>query len=113
MLNADMALVFILGALLPIIGDQPRQVEAFLDRVEAGMQMPEGARPLSAYWRSYFPAAGGKKVQAIYSTTHAAGRQWVISNPGPFIVDGGCAIITVVIDVSSERVEAAECNGVG
>ena len=49
----------------------------------------------------------------LFSTIRPAGRAWVERNPGPFIVDGGCAIVTIVIDAASERIEHAECNGVG
>lgn len=93
--------------------DHPQAIDDLLDRVETRIQMPPGAEPIGTYWRSYFPVQGGKKVQASYSKTHAPGRQWVATNPGPFIADGGCSVITVVIDVASERVEKAECNGVG
>jgi hypothetical protein len=87
--------------------------ETFLDRVEAQVRMPDGARPLKAYSRSYFPVQNGAKIMGIYSTLSAPGRRWVAQNPGPFIMDGGCAVITVVIDAATGTIEHVECNGVG
>src|SRR4051794_2242379 len=87
--------------------------DAFLDRVEAQVRMPDGARPLRAYSRSYFPVQNGAKIVGIYSTLSAPGRQWVAQNPGPFIMDGGCAIVTVLIDAATGKIERVECNGVG
>lgn len=49
----------------------------------------------------------------IFSLIDAPGRRWVAQNPGPFVADGGCAIVTVVIDAASGSIEKAECNGVG
>ena len=49
----------------------------------------------------------------VLTTLRSPGRHWVAQNPGPFVADGGCAIITVVIDAETQRVEHVECNGVG
>ena len=34
----------------------------FLDRVEKNVRLPAGARPLKAYFRSYFSAQDGAKI---------------------------------------------------
>lgn len=75
--------------------------------------MPPAAKPLAAYSRSYFPIEGRAKIMGIFSLIDAPGRRWVAQNPGPFVADGGCAIVTVVIDAASGSIEKAECNGVG
>ena len=99
--------------LLACVPPMPDPAELFLDRIEAGILLPPGARPFSAYSRSYFKIQDGAKVMGVYSTLSPPGRRWVPANPGPFVMDGGCAIITVIIDVRTERIEHAECNGVG
>src|SRR4051812_23061861 len=92
-----------LQALLLLACTQPpmQDRDAFLDRIEAQIQLPHGARPLKAYSRSYFPVQNGAKIMGIYSTLNPAGRRWVAQNPGPFIADGGCAIVTVLVDAAT------------
>jgi hypothetical protein len=104
-----------LKSLLLLACAQPpvQSQDAFLDRIEAQIQLPEGARPLKAYSRSYFPVQNGAKIMGIYSTLSASGRRWVAQNPGPFIADGGCAIVTVIVDAVTGTIEQAQCNGVG
>jgi hypothetical protein len=87
--------------------------DRFLDPVERGLQMPPGAKPLEQYSRSYFYIDGGKKVMGVFTTLRPPGRRWTHGNPGPFLADGGCAIVTVVIDARTQRVDSVECNGVG
>jgi hypothetical protein len=87
--------------------------DAFLDSLEARIHLPDGARPLNAYSRSYFPVQNGAKIMGIYSTLSAAGRRWVAQNPGPFIADGGCAIVTVMVDAATGTIEQVQCNGLG
>jgi hypothetical protein len=98
----------LLGCARPSAG-----TDRFLDTLEKGIQMPSGSKPLQEYSRSYFYLEGGKKVMGVLTTLRSPGRRWVARNPGPFMADGGCAIITVVIDAASQRVEQVECNGVG
>lgn len=102
------ALVLMLGAAAP---PQPVLDEAFLDRVEAIVVLPAKAKPVAAYSRSYFPLPGGTKVVAVYSLFEPPGRRWVQSHPGPFILDGGCATITVMIDITAGTPDSVECGG--
>ena len=99
--------------LLACVHQTADPAELFLDRIEATILLPPGARPFSSYSRSYFRIEEGAKVMGVYSTLSPPGRRWVPANPGPFVMDGGCAIVTVIIDVRTETVEQAECNGVG
>lgn len=101
------------AALAQQLPSTPDQQERFLNRVEARINMPAGAKPLAAYSRSYFPVDGGAKIMGVYSTLSAPGRRWVRENPGPFISDGGCAIVTVLIDTLTGDIESVECNGIG
>lgn len=99
--------------LLACAGQQGDPREEFLTRAERRIRLPPAAKPLEAYSRSYFPIEGGTKIMGIFSLLKPAGRHWVAQNPGPFIADGGCTIITVVIDVPTGLIEKTECNGVG
>ena len=101
---------FLLGAATP---PQPRLDEAFLDAIEARVVLPPEARPLASYARSYFRMPGGVKLMGVYSALDPPGRRWVESHPGPYVMDGGCAVVTVVIDVKSAMIDSVECNGVG
>ena len=101
-----------LGMLLGC-GPPTAATEQFLDAIENGIQMPAGSKPIRDSSRSYFYIEGGTKVMGVLTTLRRPGRHWVTSNPGPFVADGGCAIITVVIDARTRRVEHVECNGVG
>jgi hypothetical protein len=104
--SATVALL--LGCAQPSLGR-----DQFLDRVESGLQMPPGAKPLEQYSRSYFYIEGGKKVMGVLTTLRPPGRHWTDRNPGPFVSDGGCAIVSVIIDAATQRVESVECNGIG
>ena len=101
-------IALLLGCAQPSAG-----TDRFLDSLEKGIQMPPGSKPLQQYSRSYFYVEGGTKVMGVLTTLRSPGRHWVAQNPGPFVADGGCAIITVVIDAETQRVEHVECNGVG
>jgi hypothetical protein len=109
-------LVLVTFSTAAVAAQAPRPVdphEKFLDRVEAQIHLPAGAWQLEAYSRAYFSVQNGAKVMAIYSTLSPPGRRWVAQNPGPFIMDGGCAVVTVMIDASTGIIEQVECNGVG
>lgn len=41
----------------------------------------------------------------------AGDQRWVNSDEIPIVDDGGCLIINILYDPSSNRVEAADCNG--
>ena len=99
---------FLLGCAQPSVG-----TDHFLDSLEKSIQMPPGSKPLDQYSRSYFYLEGGRKVMGVLTTLRPPGRHWVAQNPGPFVADGGCAVITVVVDAATQRVEQVECNGVG
>jgi hypothetical protein len=102
------SIAFLLGCALPTETE-----DQFLDTIERSIEMPSGAKPLWQYSRSYFYIGGGRKVMGVLTTIRPPGRRWVAQNPGPFVSDGGCTIVTVTFDVRTSRVEDVQCNGVG
>lgn len=91
--------------------------EAIMDRIEREVRLPEGARPLAAYARSYAWQERGdgiRKVVAVYE--HLTGapvgqRRWVTESAFPLVLDGGCGLITLSYDVGAQRIEHVTCNG--
>ena len=107
-----LTLSFVSISLLACTAPEQDPAELFLDRVEAKLVLPAEARPLAGYSRSYLRTENGK-VMGVFSTLSQPGRRWVKSHPGPYLMDGGCAIVTVIVDAKTEAIEQAECNGVG
>ena len=86
------------------------EANRMMDKIEARIEMPEGARPISKYTRSYFER--GDTIEAIYIDSDLAppkGRYW---NPEMTVSmeDGGCSQISVTYDTSTEEI-TAYCNG--
>lgn len=85
--------------------------EALLDRIEARVKLPTGAAPLASYARYYARQANGEIV-AIYLRLgdDAPGRRWVSERDLPLVADGGCSVVTIIVE-SSGTVRSATCNG--
>lgn len=107
-----MRIVAFLSALaLGCAGNPESREEALMASIEAAVTLPPGAADLQAYSRVYTWAEGGRKVRAVYERVEAPGRRWVPESQLPLIMDGGCGVVTLVFDVTSNRVEAISCNG--
>jgi len=83
--------------------------ETVVADLEARVVMPEGARPLSAYLRTYFHQ--GTKIVGQYRLGPPTGVRSVVEAEGAWL-DGGCSIVTVSYDPVSKVVEGVACNGV-
>lgn len=92
-----------------------RQAEV-LDVLEAGVSMPAGASPLARYSRYYFVERSRGEQQAkiigIYLASNKPSRRWAPFDQVPVIMDGGCAMVTVVFDARTHLFESSQCNGV-
>jgi hypothetical protein len=87
--------------------------------LEEKVSMPDGAKPISSYLRTYFPYEG--KVVGYYRASERADPSRPDSAPvvgirsSPvqtgYVFDGGCDFVTVIYDPASDTVEGAYCNG--
>jgi hypothetical protein len=98
---------------------EERRNGAIMHRLEQGVQLPKGARPLSAYARYYAFAPTGD-VEALYlipsldeaSPLKAGQRRWVVdSGHFPVATDGGCWVISLLFDAKTGEAKSVECNG--
>lgn len=86
-----------------------------MDRIESQLQLPPNAYELTEYGRYY--ARDGERVVAVYlaagGEVRAGERRWVADKRGlPIYFDGGCDVINIVYDLSTEIVEQSFCDGV-
>lgn len=95
----------------------PAQEQArIMDRIEALVRLPPGARPLAEYSRHYAWQSrrdGVRKVVAVYVSEGNPGRRWVAENQLPLVMDGGCSIVNLSFDVAADRIEGVSCNADG
>ncbi len=85
-----------------------------MERIEALVRLPQGARPLAAYSRYYAWQSredGVRKVVATYLIEANPTRHWVSENQLPAILDGGCGVIELSYHVADDRIEGAACHG--
>lgn len=106
--------LFSYGIALPIITNcaaEMTEPDAIMDRIEAQIQLPEGAADLSEYVRHYLPLESGS-VYGIYEISDApVRRHWVEeSSELPLILDGGCSILSIRYDPDTDEISAV-CNG--
>ena len=88
---------------------------AIMDRIEREVRLPAGAGPLGAYERYYAlhqDDRGTRVVAAIYVRGGTPGRRWVEETGQPMIADGGCDVIEVIYDLTTQRIQTVACNGV-
>lgn len=92
-------------------GPAPSQDQTkLMDEIERRVVMPKGAESLSRYERYYWQRGG--EVLGIYVfRPRASGRRWVIDRKdAPFVADGACSVVNVVLVVASGNIKA-HCNG--
>lgn len=85
--------------------------EALAARIEAAVEMPEGAAPIGDYTRHYAFAPGGREVEAVFMRGTPGGRRWVDHRDLPFIADGGCIQVTIRAEAATARILSVRCNG--
>jgi hypothetical protein len=113
------------AALLLSACSSPESAEQkrLMDTIEARVQLPFGAHPLSAYARYYSSKPNGRVV-AIYTrfvSSHLpdhdlpTGRRRWVSDPGhlPNVVGGSCETVNIVFDPATDTLEQPACNGGG
>jgi hypothetical protein len=111
--------------LLSLIPHQARSVtkqgwlpdRAAIDKIEAGLVMPEEAAPLSAYRRRYGGVIeAGRRViwgDFLLSTIapYAAAITILDHRPVSLLQGGGCSVVTLKFDMDSDRLLGIACNG--
>jgi len=92
-----------------------------MDKIERLVELPEGTAALHKYARYY--AQQDSKVVALYripsfmgppgkSELEAGQRRWVADyHELPGILDGGCYVVDVVFNPTTQKFERIECNG--
>ena len=96
---------------------------AFLHKIESGLKLPSGAKPLVSYDRYYaFAVRGGRKVLvgvflyslALPGIAEAAPGLHILGKESdlPVVLDGGCSVVTVVLDPNFPQEAEVSCNGV-
>ena len=92
------------------------QIE-LMDQIERQVRLPEGASPLATYARFYAWQQRGDAIRKVVATYVALGeppgRRWVEETDFPLIMDGGCSVITMSYNVTTQQVEHVSCNGEG
>lgn len=96
--------------------------QAMMDKIEAQVRLPSGARPLADYSRYY--AAGTKnEIVAIYlivpkgvpppeGSVPPGKRRWFNDKDEmPGMNGGGCGEVSVVYDTAKSALREVECNG--
>lgn len=88
---------------------------ALIAQVEASVSLPEGASAIESFSRSYTSDQG--MIVGIYLRPELAGQEsgsrWVASREEmPMILDGGCAMVTVLYDPDAKQFVEVYCNGV-
>lgn len=90
-------------------------------KIESRLTLPDGTGPLSSYARYYAP--DGSQVLAVFvagadegdpQINLPIGRTRWVSSPAalPKVFDGGCSIVNIVWNKSTQTVEEVYCNGV-
>jgi len=94
-----------------------------MDAIETRPRMPAGASGLHDYARYYGPTNDGKVAGYLLSGRHydpdsewydvpVGKRRWLKhADYGPAISGGGCDVVFVLFDPSTNTIEESECNG--
>jgi len=94
---------------------ETRRQAATMDKIERQARMPKDALALTRYSRFYTAAKSGEVigtyVASAYNDLPVGQRRWVKDiNHLPAINDGGCSIVNVIFDPTTNRTQAF-CNG--
>ena len=95
--------------------------EGIMDRIESGVELPNGAKRLDDYARYYSTSASGSVV-ATYTTVvlpnvrfhdlPTGKRRWVNDSAKlPNLIGGGCSTVHVVFYVDTGAFGEIACNG--
>ena len=117
-----MSLALVLAVATSHASDAPLDA-AFLQRIESSLRLPKGAKPLASYDRYYaYAMRKGRKVLVGVFLDPIGLPGIAESIPGlhilakeselPVVHDGGCGVITVVLDPDSPQGADVSCNGV-
>ena len=108
-----------IGAAAPPPAPDDRRAR-LMDEIEAGLAMPEGAKPLNRYKRSYAftretpddDQGARERVIGVFVTSPEPGRQWVEDEARlPRLLDGGCRMVRLVFDPAAGKIDWIACNG--
>lgn len=85
---------------------------AVVHKLEARIDMPDGAKPIRAFTRYYEPGFNHGRRVLFGLLTEDGDQQIHISGHAPISMDGGCSIVTLTYDVAKGQVMSIACNGV-
>ena len=88
----------------------PTQAE--IRTLEASVVLPPGASPLSKYNRHYAVVVQGS-IRHILGVYIGDGGKLYVTTPEklPRVLDGGCGVVNVEYDVTTNRFLSVTCNG--
>ena len=115
------SLGFAVAASISHASDSPPDVEV-LRKIEASLKMPSGTKPLVSYDRYYaYAVRRGRKVLVGVFLHSLALPGIAETTPGlhilekesdlPVVHDGGCSVVTVVLDPHTSQEADISCNG--
>jgi hypothetical protein len=120
--TAAILLILMIAASIGHASDSPLDV-ALLQKIESSLKLPKGTRPLASYDRYYaYAVRKGRKVlvgvfldsQALPGIAHPDPGLHALEKESdlPVVHDGGCSVVTVVLDPVSPQEADVSCNGV-
>lgn len=98
--------VFTVSACSPPAGDDR------ISRAEVRLVLPKGAEHLSSYNRFY--AISGNSARGIFIwSPSGTGKMTIVDNEKdlPFVIDGGCDVIRVNLDIANGVWKHVMCHG--
>jgi hypothetical protein len=102
--------------------DSPLDVTS-LHKIESSLKLPKGTKPLASYDRYYaYAVRKGRKFlvgvflysPALPGIAEAVPGLHILEKESdlPVVLDGGCSVVTVVLDPDSSQEADVSCNGV-
>ena len=117
-----MSLGLAVAASIGHASDPPLDV-GFLHKIESSLKLPKGTKPLGSYDRYYaYAVRKGRKVLvgvflyslALPGIAEAVPGLHILEKESdlPVVLDGGCTVVTVVLDPDRLQEADVSCNGV-
>jgi hypothetical protein len=89
----------------------PSRPDKFMDDIEAAVEMPAGAHPISQYRRYY--TENERVVAGTYIFDKKPGREWRTSKNSVITFHGGCNVVNVTYSKLDQKITFIECNDTG
>ena len=105
--------LYVIIALFAVSACAPSPAEdSRIIRAEAQLSLPKGAEPLSSYNRFY--AISGNSAHGVFIwSSPGLGKVTIVNTVKdlPFVIDGGCDVIRVNLDLTTGTWKNVTCQG--